>query len=655
MPSHYDMTEDELADELKECLDAVDDYLEATEDHRVRADQCEDYRHGIQWTDEERKILARRNEPCLTFNMIAGKVGAMLGAEVIGRTDPKARGRNVGGDEESADTATAAIRFVCDENNWPQERSWCRADYYVRGTMAAAVDVEEDSYQSGNPKITARHIPWDRSFYDPHSRYLDFRDANYMGEYVWKDLADAKLEYEGNQTALDSLENAESMEPSSTTTDETLDDRPRHWISGHHRKRVRIGTRWYKKGGEWWVAEFCAGGFLENPRISPYVTPDGRTEPGMAMRSAYIRKENERYGIVEGLLSAQDEVNKRRSKALHLMNTKLVIADEGAVEDPEQARQEVHKASGYVRKKRGYDFVIADHQQQVVDNLQLMQEAKGQFETLGPSESLIGQAAPDASGIAIERRQRAALLKYGDVLDGARFFELDVYKLIWHRIVQFWSEEDYIRVTDDPQAPQYLGINVRVPVTVADMLIERGVPPEQLQAAIQNGLIPPEQMAQVLGERVENNLAELNVDIILDTGPDYATLREEQLANLMSLVGQVGQSLSPQVLQVVLEMIVELSPLESRLKKRFFEVMRPSPEQQQAEAQKQAQLDAIQQQSILAQFQKLMADVAKTQAETELTKAKTETEEAKADKTMAEAASTAHDIGAPAASPGAKS
>jgi hypothetical protein len=289
--------------------------------------------------------------------------------------------------------------------------------------------------------------------------------------------------------------------------------------------------------------------------------------------------------------------------------------------------------------RKGFRFEFVDHEQQIVDNLQLLQEAKSQFELIGPSEALIGSAAPDASGIAIERRQRTALLKYGDVIDGARLFELEVYRQMWFRGVQYWSDEDYVRVTDDPRAPEYIGINV--PKTMADVLIERGADPAMLQQAVAQGQIDPNELQQVV--RKDNELAELDVDIILDTGPDYKTIQEEQLANMMSLIGQVGQALPPKVLQTIVEIVIELSPLESRLKKRFFASLAPTPEDQQAAAKAQQMQDAVGKLSI----DKLAAEIEKIRAEAALATARIDETDAKADKALAEATQTAHEISNP--------
>ena len=98
------------------------------------------------------------------------------------------------------------------------------------------------------------------------------------------------------------------------------------------------------------TAIVCKGGFLRAPQESPYLDEDGEPECDLIAGSAYIDRDNNRYGDVRQMISPQDEINKRRSKALHLLNSKNVIADMGAVEDVEAARREIAKADGWVEK-----------------------------------------------------------------------------------------------------------------------------------------------------------------------------------------------------------------------------------------------------------------------------------------------------------------
>lgn len=637
-------------EEVGKFVGWVDDFLEATQEDRALSKVCRQYRHGNQWTESEKAILAGRDEPCITSNFIGPKVSSMLGVEVVGRTDPKAIGRNRGSDQSAADAATAMLRYVCGSTDWPKERSICREDLYVSGVMGVSVDVGDLVFgKSGNPPVEITAVRYNRLFWDPYSQRHDFSDAKYFGEYNWIDYEDIKEQYSNEEKVLDILEGCFYNDKYNSTGtasafDDQYDDIPNFWVSSTGRKRLRLGKVWYKVAEEWYVAVFCCNGFIDGPRVSPYVDKDGSTQPGMVLMSGYVDEDsNQRYGFVKNLLDAQSEVNKRRSKALHLMNVKTVIAEEGAVNDVRDARKEINKASGWITVRPGKNIQFVDHQQQIVDNMQLMGEARAYLEAVGPNAAIVGNVSADTSGVALEKRQRSALLQYGDILERAREFDLAVYRQCWHRITQYWEEQDYINISDDPDEAQYLGINVRTPITVADELVARGMDLGSIQQLVASGQIDPGKLSEVIGEKVENNPASLDLDIILETGPDYKTMTDEQQANIMSLLGQVGPSAPPKLVQAGIEAIITLLPLETRIKKKFIAALKPDPQEQQAAAIQQAQIQQYQAQTAELQLAKLQAEIEKIKADSALVVARIDETQSDSDKKLAQAAVLAKD------------
>lgn len=640
--------------DLATCKGWVEDYLDATEEHRRRADTRRDYRCGKQWTYDEQKRLEDRGQPVVTFNFFGEKCGTMVGAEVVGDTVPHAVGRNVGQDQATASVVTAALRYVTDESDWSNERILGREQLFVEGVVATEIHVEMPQEEvssvyvdgqmqaasfgsGGNPEISVRHVPYDRLFWDPKSIFADFRDAKYLGTMVWLDLDEAVEKYPEREELL------RASVQSSSTADETLEDKPRHWIEGSaDRRRVRIATCWYRHQGQWLVGTYCEGGFLDGPRRSPYVDDRGRTIPGVVFGSAIVeREENERIGPSQDLVSPQDEVNKRRSKALFLMNAWNIVADEGAFADERTATERLQRGYGVVFKRPGAQVTELNRQAQVVDNMQLMNDARGAFESLGPAAALSGTVGESASGIAIQQRQASALLKFGDYLRASKKWELQVYRHIWFRIRQYWEEQDWVRVTEDNDAESYLEVNR--PITMADVLVQRGVDPALLQQANASGLLQAQgiDLTEVVG-RV-NHLQQLDVDILIRDKPASTVYRHDQIAAVADLLGKLR--LPEGATAAATEMLLEMVDIDPKVKERVLKAMQPDPMQQQIIAQQQQQQQALQQQLTALQMAKLEADVAKTQAEVAKLQAETETEitesvenTANANKLMADAA-----------------
>jgi hypothetical protein len=82
------------------------------------------------------------------------------------------------------------------------------------------------------------------------------------------------------------------------------------------RERVRVVQCYWQEGGDWWGATISRAGFLAEPQKSPFKDRKGRSACPLILQSAYVDRENRRFGMVRDLISLQDELNKRRSKAL---------------------------------------------------------------------------------------------------------------------------------------------------------------------------------------------------------------------------------------------------------------------------------------------------------------------------------------------------
>src|ERR1051325_6340134 len=71
-----------------------------TAENRRQQQIDDDYYHGYQLTQEERKALNKRGQPDTTFNRYRKAINGTLGVLEQGETDPRAYGRNPGIDEQ---------------------------------------------------------------------------------------------------------------------------------------------------------------------------------------------------------------------------------------------------------------------------------------------------------------------------------------------------------------------------------------------------------------------------------------------------------------------------------------------------------------------------------------------------------------------------
>jgi len=555
-----DATKDELHARLIDWFTQSED---STQDARAEAERARDYVDGRQLTTEELAVLRDRGQPPVIDNRIRPKVNYLLGMEKRSRTDPRAFPRNPG-DDDAANAATDAIRFVCDLNLFEDLAAAVLENILVEGFGGVDVVVERDD--AGGHKVVIEHYPWDRLFYDPHSRRPDFSDAKYLGGVAWMDEDDIPAKWGKGKKAKDAISGAYAYGSSTGT----FDDKPENIWADMKRKRVRVIQEHWTQDGVWWFATFTAGGFLDEPMVSPYLDDEGKPECSLLLQSGYVDRKNWRYGVVRDMFDPQDEVNKRRSKALHLLSVRQVIAEQGAVEDKDHARAQVAQADGYVEVTPGMRFDIQQTTDLAAGQFQLLQEAKLSMEATGPNSFMQGKQSQAASGRAIMASQQGGAIEMdGAIMDRFHQWKRRVYRTIWHRIRQFMTAEWWVRVTDDERNVRFVGLNR--PVTMADGLAN--LPAPQRQAVEQQlALVPNDPrlsmpIMQPDGQpMIANNVAEMMVDIIVDETPDVASLQIEQFTALADLAMKMPGA-------IPMDAIVEASSL--RNKDKLLERMRP--------------------------------------------------------------------------------
>lgn len=600
------MEDDVNLDEiLAERIRAFENAEEITRPAREVAERCRDYYDNKQWTEDEEKKIKSRGQPVVTFNEIKPKINTMRGLEKQTRKDPKAYPRNPQ-DDQAAHAATDVIRYVCDNDNWSDKRSQAAMELAIEGTCAVLVGAKE-TRNGIDPDI--RRIAWDRFYYDPASSEFDFEDAKFLGIVIWMDLSDAVRKY---PWAKDILETTWRRAQDS----ETYDDKPKHGLwADYKRQRVRLCEEYYNDGG-WKFCIFTQAGFIVEPMDSPYLDDEGKPECPIHAVSLYVDRDNNRYGEVQAMLSPQDEVNKRRSKALYLTSQRQVRVSPNVADKPDKVRKELSRPDGVFIGEPG-DVEVLPTNDMASGNLRLMQDARDHIHRLGANNALAGKDTAAQSGRAILAQQQGGMVESSTYLDCIRVLSLKVYRSIWARVRQFWNEERWVRVTDNENNLKFVGINR--PVTALKMAAQRlGVDPDNLEQADPQAVAMLEAFAQDPRSQtvvaIENNLGELDVDIIVDEGMDAPTIAAEQWQELVQLA-QAGVPIPPPLL-------IEASSL--RNKDRLLEMLNQPPSEEQQMAA-QMQMAAGQ-----AEIENTQADTAKKTAEAQATQVKLVTEAYKA-------------------------
>src|SRR5258708_35783580 len=73
------------------------------------------------------------------------------------------------------------------------------------------------------------------------------------------------------------------------------------------------------------------------------------------MFSAAVDQDGDRYGFVRNFKGPQDEINQRRSKALHISNVTRLTLQKGSVDDVETTRREAARPDGVIEYNPGFE------------------------------------------------------------------------------------------------------------------------------------------------------------------------------------------------------------------------------------------------------------------------------------------------------------
>ncbi len=506
-----------------------------TQEARQKSIVAIDYYDSDQFTREELTTLALRGQPAITVNRIKPAINSIIGVTERGRSDPRAWPRSPNG-AQAADAATDILRYIADFNRFKRLKQDCFRDLLVPGSCAALVGVDADS------QVTIAQVRWEEFFHDPRSRRQDFKDARFVGVAKWMYADDAQSIYPERASQI-----AGALDSANLTIDQSFQDRPSQsaqsaaWVDAKQH-RLLVVEMYLKENGSWRRCVFTGASILDDGP-SPYFDHRGLPDCPIEAMSAYVKRDNARYGAVWDMIGPQDEINKRRSKSVHLLSTtRIEVRDQQAIDvDADVARREASRPDGVIP----YGWGLAPNTVEFQGNMEMLQEAKAEIERMGPNPSILGRSENDASGRALLARQQSGLVELGNLYGALEDWELRIYRQCWGRAKQFWRAPQFIRVTDDENVPKFIGLNQ--PVTHPTS-------------------------GKVLG--YANQIGEIDVDIEVDVQADTGTIQQEAFLELLQLVGSspIYQQQAP------LATLIQLSPIPH--KRAVLDAIKNAGEQQ---------------------------------------------------------------------------
>jgi len=665
-------------DGLGERKEELAEWEDVSATSRENANQDRDYYDGHQWKWDEYKELEARGQAPIVYNRIKPKIDFLLGNEIQTRKRPKAVPRTPD-HEGDADGMTDMLCYVADETQFRGKFSLGAADVVIegKGTLVVRTDITPPG---PGAKILLDHIPWNRTFIDPRSRKPNGEDARYMGSITWMFEDDVRAMFSPYLSDDELDERISASISVGVVTEEGTETRFRFY--NKKTKEFQVIEHYYRAFSErtgqveWFECFWVGGGYLIEPREVPYRQDDNddyekcSTFCPMTVCSPYVTAGNsdtpERVGVVRTFISAQDEVNHRRSKAIHLLRSREIFYEDGALQEPSAVEAELLKSNPMIKLARNAlkdkRVQIERHADLVDAEVQMLQEAKNEIDMTGPRPMpLSNEGGQKVSGRLYIAQQETGATEMLPVFDNLREWTIEIYKRYLWLIKVTKTEEDWFHVLDEESQDGFRLVAINQKMTRGERLqdaldheqdlkhavrtafgsqgekllreatkhIQGQIKQMTMQAQMQGQQVPPPQAKQVeeyvtqlllqhpLASEgtVKNDIARCTVDLIIDTSPNSVIAQHEQFTEM---VGLAKDGMLPLANPKILVALFKASSL--RNKNEIIKYLEAPPDEAQQQAQQMAQ--QAQQMQMAKQLELLSAQVADLTAKAQLNGAK---------------------------------
>ena len=127
------------------------------------------------------------------------------------------------------------------------------------------------------------------------------------------------------------------------------------------------------------MPEMRVGVFSSNILFEDKISPHDTDKFPFVPFFVHRQKDGEPYSPIRVALPIQEAINKRESKALHLLNANQAIFQQGAIRDKAELAEEMAKPDGMMEVRRIGELVIEKNHDIALSQFQLHQQAQQDF------------------------------------------------------------------------------------------------------------------------------------------------------------------------------------------------------------------------------------------------------------------------------------
>lgn len=561
---------------------------ERQSEERLQMQIDEDYYDHLQWRPEDARELMERGQAPVVFNESRQTIDWISGTEKRMRKDYKVLPREPD-DEQGAELKTKLVKYTDDANL----TQWHHSKAFKQAATAGLSWLEEGVNPDPEQEIIyAGMEDWRNVYRDSHSRNLDMnQDARYLfrRRIIDLDYSIALLpKHEAHLRAMSGRHDEQEQNDEIWylgqrlfgagdnewgPTDSGLSsfgDRAAYmsrngYFDYSRRRSLELLECWYKVPRR--VKVFAAGRGIQGrafnemdplhqqavresvpmyeavkmqmhvmiaTKASPLTDQASPFRHGRFLLTpiyGYRRaRDGLAYGVMRGMRDIQDDLNKRRSKALFALSANRIVMDDGAVDDIEDLRIEAARPDGIIVKSQAKELRFEKAMGEYQANLELAaQDSQLMRNVGGVTNENLGQDTNAQSGKAIGLKQDQGSLTTGEIFDNYLLAKRQAGRLRLSHIEQFWTEEKAVRIVGERKPIEWLEINKMDPAT-----------------------------GQIL-----NDVTAREADFHVDTQDYRASMAQAALEQMFDLLGKIA-TFAPQVVLNVLDLVVESADIKDK-------------------------------------------------------------------------------------------
>lgn len=483
-----------------------------------KADKCDDFFVGLQWSEADLAALKSQKRPAMTINKIISTLGTMLGEQIQNRVEILFRPKN-GSPVDIAEALTKTWMYVSQENQLP----WVRSDVFCDGLIRSRgfYDMRMTFGDSMKGEIKIELDNSKNVVIDPDADEYDPDSWNDVISTKWMTSSDIAILYnEEDAKALGTLDESQFLY-GYDSIDQRKDrfggsmlkagfwqDQKSHEV----RRSIRVIDRQYRMlDKQLHFVDVITGDMRPVPphwdrnrialllekgqgninttkklvkRIRWRVTADtivlhDEWSPYKHFTKVpyfpYFRY-GTTVGVVENLLGPQEILNKSSSQELHIINT---TANSGwkveanslvnmSIEELEQKGAQTGLVIEYVKGAQPPEKILPNSTPTGLDRVSY--KAEEHIKTISNvSDSQQGFDREDVAAKAIAYKRQASSVNMTKVIDNLERTDFLLARNGLDLIQQYFTEERLINIThaDVLRAPEEMTVNQVDPTTGA--------------------------------------------------------------------------------------------------------------------------------------------------------------------------------------------